>query len=86
MQSKYAEATAALRTGSGVIHTVILAGGSDAATVILDDSTDGSGSTLLKLSAVANGSAVASGLAIPFSTGCYATLSGTSPAVTVVMD
>lgn len=70
-------------TGVGRAVCFVLTAGSDTATVTLYDNTAGSGTIVGKLSAVANTSVT---LNIPggfaFSTGIYATITGTSPSVT----
>ena len=78
-------------TGSGVVKSavgtlfaVVLAAGSDVATLIVYDNTAGSGAIIAKLSAVANSSET---LVVPqgvtFGIGCYGTLTGTSPNASV---
>jgi len=64
-----------------------LAAGGDAATVIVDDSTDGNGTDKWKLSAPAGGGdSICFPEPILFGTGIYATLSGTGPAVSVAYE
>ena len=77
-------ATAAVFSKPGVIYGAALTGGSDAATVILYDNTAGSGSVILKLAAAAGVSvsvSIPNGVAVGL--GCYATIAGTAPSVTV---
>jgi hypothetical protein len=73
-------------TGNARLKSVVLTAGSDAATVTIDDSTDGNGTDLLTLKAAAN--ATVSWTAgdpdgVFFTTGIYTDVSGTSPSVTV---
>lgn len=70
--------SATVKSGPGLIHTMTLAAGSDAATAIVYDNTAASGTVLWKLSSVANDSETAR-LDIPFSTGCHVALTGTDP-------
>ena len=72
-------------TGEGTLIAVVLAAGSDTATVILDDSTDGTGTALVELTAVLNTNAqFVPGVKINVKTGIYATIAGTAPSVSVV--
>ena len=81
------------KTSSGLIVSgntrmvaIILTAGSDAASVAVDDSTDGSGSVLATLKA-ATGTTQSFSIVEPgikASTGLYATITGTSPKVYVV--
>lgn len=72
----------AVKAGPGGVHTVSLAAGTNAATLILYNNTAGSGTVIWKLSAVANGSESAL-LDVTFEAGCYATLTGDSPVASV---
>lgn len=74
--------SAAVRTGPGTLHSVVLAAGSDAATLIVYDNTAGSGTVICKLAAVANGGASAV-LDVAFSKGLYAALTGTGPSASL---
>ena len=77
-------ASAAVKTGPGMLHGVTITAAGDTATVILYDNTAGSGTVIQKLSAVANTSAVVTFPApLVFSTGCYAAVTGTTPSATV---
>lgn len=79
-------ATALLKTGSTTVSSITLDGGtaSAGATVIFDDSTDGSGDEIWVLRASQYGSASISFVKpINFSTGCYITLTGTSSKVAI---
>lgn len=72
----------AVKSGPGLVHTVVLTAAADAATLILYDSLAGSGTVICKLAAPIGGTAYAR-LDVPFSTGCYAALTGTGPNATV---
>lgn len=74
--------SALVKTGPGGVHSVTLAAGSDAATLILYDNTSGTGTVIWKLAAAQNTSESAV-IDASFSTGCYAALTGTSPAASV---
>lgn len=71
-----------IKTGPGGIHSVTLAAGSDAATLILYANTAGSGTIIWKLAA-ATGTSESAVLDVPFGTGCYAALTGTAPSASV---
>jgi len=77
-------ATAAIKSGPTALHSVILTGGSDAATVILYNNTAGSGTVICKLAAAA-GTTVSWSPPKPLNcqVGIYATITGTAPSVTV---
>ncbi len=73
-----------IKTGPGGVASVNICGGADAATVTLDDSTDGSGTVICKLGVAANASdSFAPSHPISVSKGIYATVTGTSPSVSV---
>lgn len=74
--------SATVHTGPGKVHTVTLAAGSDAATLILYDNTAASGTVIWKLAAAQNTSASAV-LDVSFGKGCHAALTGTSPSASV---
>lgn len=76
-------AAATVRTGPGILHSVIITGGADAATCTIYDNTAGSGRVLLKLGAAIGLSAVATGLNIAFGKGCTVALTGTTPSISV---
>ena len=78
----YLAASALIKTGPGVIHTVTLTGGSDAATVVLGDEVATAGDSIIALAAAAGVSASAV-LEVAFGVGLYATITGTAPKVTV---
>jgi len=78
-------ASAKLVTGAGAVLAVHLAAGSDAATAILYDNTEASGTVICKLTASAANTADAfcPAVRLPFSTGLYLALTGTAPSCTV---
>lgn len=79
MQILKITSTSAARTEKTILSGLILVAGSDAASIVLNDSTDGSGDDKAAAKAVTNTS---SPNAIPtktvFDTGVYATITGTS--------
>jgi hypothetical protein len=86
-ESKVLTSSGAVKSGAGRVSAISLAAGSDAATVIVDDSTDGSGTDKWKLVAVANaGDSITFPEPILFGVGIYATLTGTGPAVSVAYE
>ena len=78
----YLAASALIKTGPGVIHSVVLTGGSDAATLVLGDEVATAGDTIIALAAAA-GVTAAAVLDVAFGVGLYATITGTAPKVTV---
>lgn len=77
-------ASALVKSGPGALTSLTLTGGSDAATVILSDATSGATPAIIKLSAAANVSVTANfSYPLAFSSGCYATITGTAPSVTI---
>lgn len=81
--------TGAFVTGDYRLKSVVLAAGSDAATLVIDDSTDGSATDLLKLTAAANTVAVwtaADPEGVMFGTAIHGTFTGTSPAASIEYD
>ena len=78
-------ASAIVKTGPGLVTGIILTAGADTATVTLYDNTAGSGTVLAKFSAVTNTtSAVSLAHPLSFGKGIYATITGTSPSITVM--
>jgi len=76
--------SAAIKSGPGMLHAATLTAAGDVATLIIYDNTTNTGTIILKLSAIANTSAVISFPApIVFHTGCYAAVTGTTPSATV---
>lgn len=88
MQSTVVQASGLIKTGPGVIYGLILSGGADAATVILYDNTAGSGTKAIGLVKAAINSTVHVSFpgGIAFGAGCYATITGTTPDVTVIFS
>lgn len=78
----YLTASALIKTGPGVVHTAVLTGGSDAATLVLGDEVATGGDSIVALSAAA-GVSVSAVLDVAFGVGLYATITGTAPKVTV---
>ena len=78
----YLAASALIKTGPGVLHSITLTGGSDAATVVLGDEVATGGDAIVGLAAAAGVTASAV-LDVAFGVGLYATITGTAPKVTV---
>ncbi len=71
----------AVKSAPGHLVSVVLTGGSDAATLIIYDNTAASGTKLITLKAAANTTVpYVPPRSIPFGKGCFAALTGTSPA------
>ena len=84
--SKVLTATGAVNSLATTVSSITLDGGTAAtgATVVLDDSTDGSGTDKWALRAPQYGSvSITFVKPIPFADGCYATITGTSPQVSI---
>ena len=83
--SKVLTSTGAVKTGPGRVGAISLAAGaSAAATVTLDDSTAGGGTSKWKLAAAqGEGDSISFDEPVLFGTGIYATLSGANAAVSV---
>jgi len=86
MASKLSQVAASAKVADGRVwlKSITLAAGADAASVVVDDSTDGSGSDLLTLKAAAGTTATwRSGdkQGVFFGTALYAAITGTAPAV-----
>ena len=79
---KHLAASGLIKTGPGIIHTVSLTGGSDAATLIIGDEVATAGDPIITMAAIA-GLTVTVALNAAFGVGLYATITGTAPAVTV---
>lgn len=78
----------AVKAASGQLVAVVLTPGTAAATLtVYDNPSAASGTVLVALAAVANGASVEFAPAIPyvFTTGCYASISGTAANATVVI-
>jgi hypothetical protein len=80
----YARLTAsgAVKAGPGLVHTVLLTAGADAASATLYDETTGSGDVIAVVKAGA-GATESVLLDVAFGVGLYVVLAGTSPTVTV---
>ena len=78
----YLAASALIKTGPGVLHSITLTGGSDAATLILGDEVATGGDAIVGMAAAAGVSASAV-VDVAFGVGLYATITGTAPKVTV---
>jgi len=78
----YLAASALVKTGPGVLHSVVLTGGSDAATLVLGDEVATGGDSIVALAAAA-GVTVSAVPDVAFGVGLYATITGTAPKVTV---
>jgi len=75
-------ASALIKSGPGVIHSITLTGGSDAAAVVLGDEVATAGDAIISLAA-ATGVSVCAVLDVAYGVGMYATITGTAPSVTV---
>lgn len=78
--------SAVVSANPGTLYSVVLTAGSDAATVTLyDNASAGSGTIICKLAAAAANTTTtwSPGVRIPVANGIYATITGTSPSVTV---
>jgi hypothetical protein len=75
-------ASGLIKTGPGVVHSVVLTGGSDAATLVLGDEVATGGDAIVGMAAAA-GVTVCAVLDVAFGVGLYATITGTAPKVTV---
>lgn len=76
-------ASGLVKTGPGVLCSIVLTGGSDAATAIVYDNTAASGDVIVSLGAPTADKTVAASLDVVFSVGCYVALTGTDPSCTV---
>ena len=76
-------ASGLIKTGPGILHSVTIQAGSDAATVVIGDEVATAGDTLLMLGAATAGTSVCAVLDVSFGVGLYATITGTDPGVTV---
>jgi hypothetical protein len=81
-QYSYLAASALIKTGPGVIHSVTVTGGSTAATLVLGDEVATGGDAIIALTAPITDS-VSALLDVAFGVGLYATIGGTEPKVTV---
>ena len=76
-------ASGLIKTGPGILHSVTLTAGSDAATAIIGDEVATAGDALVKLAAGTTGTSVCAILDVAFGVGIYATITGTTPSLTV---
>lgn len=86
---KRVTASGAAASGAKRLHSFCLTAAAATSTATVDDSTDGSGTDLMKLSAVANTSVCwTSGQkeGVPFGTAIYVTLTGASAEAAVEYD
>ena len=77
-------ATATVFSRPGQLFGAVLTAGADAASVILRDNTAGSGNVVLTLKAAINATTsviIPNGIAL--GVGCHATITGTTPSLTV---
>lgn len=80
-------ASGTFATGQRQLKGVCLTAAAATSTLAIDDSTDGSGTDLLVLSAVANTSVCWQARdSVPFTTAIYGTLTGASAAATAEYD
>jgi hypothetical protein len=75
--------TGAVKGSRGALASVVLTAGIDAASVVLDDSADGSGAKLCTLKAAANTTAVWTPAMPQAFSLLYATVTGTTPEITI---
>lgn len=74
-----------VKTGPGIIRSVILTAGSGATgTIDIYDETSASGDVILSLSAVQATSVVAAPLNVAFGVGCYIDITGAGASCTVM--
>ena len=76
-------ASALIKTGPGILHSVTLCAGSDAATVVIGDEVATAGDTIIKLGSATAGVSVSAVVDVAFGVGIYATITGNTPSVTV---
>ena len=87
--SKVLTATGAVLAVPCAVSAISIYGGTAATggTVVLDDSAAGGGTSKWTLAAPQHGCAsITFSRPIPFATGCYATITGTAPQVSVAYD
>ena len=80
---KHLAANGLVKTGPGILHSVTIQAGSDAATVVIGDEVATAGDTLLMLGVATAGESVCAVLDVAVGVGIYATITGTDPGVTV---
>jgi hypothetical protein len=81
-QYTHLAASALVKTGPGLLHSVTITAGADAATVVIGDEVATAGDAIVALAA-AGGTSASAVLDVAFGVGLYATITGTSPDVTV---
>jgi hypothetical protein len=79
---KHLTASGLVKSGPGVLHSVVLTGGSDAATLVLGDEVATGGDAIVSLAAP-TGVSVCAVLDVAFGVGLYATVTGTAPKVAI---
>lgn len=86
VQSVVLSSSAAVKGGPGVVYGLILTAGADAASVVLYDNTSGATPKLIGTVKAAINTSVEVSFpnGVAFGTGCYATITGTTPDVTVL--
>jgi len=86
-ESKVLTSSGVVKAAPGRVSAISLAAGTDAATVILDDSTDGNGTDKWKLAALTgDGDSISFPEPLLFGVGIYATITGAAPAVSVAYE
>ena len=79
---KHLTSSGLVKTGPGVLHSVVASGGSANAVVAVYDEVSGSGDVIAVVTSLANDTKTAV-LDVAFGAGCYVTLSGTGAKATV---
>ena len=85
---KITASSALVKTGPGILHAATLTGGSDAATLILYNNIAGSGTKAYAILKAAIDTTVHVEIpgGVPFGTGLYAEITGTTPDVAVFFE
>lgn len=80
--------SALVKTGPGILHAITLTGGSNAATVTLYNNTEASGPQAYPIIKTPLGDTVHVEIpgGVPFGTGLYAEITGTTPDVGIVFE
>ena len=79
---KYLAASGAVKSGPGVLHSILVSAGSGNAVATVYDETSGSGDVIAVVTSIINSSEAAV-LDVAFGVGCYVTLAGTGAKATV---
>jgi hypothetical protein len=79
---KHLTASDAVKSGPGVLHSILLSAAGADATATVYDETSGSGDVLAVITSVQNDSSAVI-LDVAFGVGCYVSISGTGAKVTV---